>query len=78
MSAVALRGASAVVGVHELHYKRGQAPAGELRMTLEAIVGACADAGISPRELDGFVSYAGGGHDGATIGGALEIGRAHV
>ncbi|MCF3939648.1 thiolase C-terminal domain-containing protein [Gordonia tangerina] len=73
MSAIALRGTSAVVGVSDLHYKRGEAPHGELRMTLEAIVSACTDAGISPRELDGFVSYAGGGHDGATIGGALGV-----
>jgi acetyl-CoA acetyltransferase len=73
MSGIALRGATAVVGISELHYKRGAAPHGELRMTLEAIVAACADAGISPRELDGFVSYAGGGHDGATIGGALGV-----
>ena len=73
MSGIAMRGAAAVVGVSELHYKRGEAPHGELRMTLEAIVSACADAGISPRELDGFVSYAGGGHDGAIIGGALGV-----
>ncbi|AZG47699.1 thiolase C-terminal domain-containing protein [Gordonia insulae] len=73
MSGIALRGTTAVVGVSELHYKRGEAPHGELRMTLEAVVSACTDAGISPRELDGFVSYAGGGHDGATIGGALGV-----
>jgi acetyl-CoA acetyltransferase len=73
MSAIDLRGAAAVVGTSELHYKRGQSPYGEFRMTLEAIVAACADAGISPRELDGFVSYAGGGQDGAMIGGALMV-----
>ncbi|MFI5717470.1 thiolase C-terminal domain-containing protein [Nocardia sp. NPDC051750] len=73
MTGSLLRGAAAVVGVADLHYKRGAAPHGELRMTLEAIVAACADAGISPRELDGFVSYAGGGHDGAILGGALGV-----
>ena len=73
MSALTMRGAAAVVGVSELHYRRGEAPAGELRMTLEAILAACSDAGISPRELDGFESYAGGGHDGAVIGGALGV-----
>jgi acetyl-CoA acetyltransferase len=73
MSALTMRGAAAVVGVSELHYRRGEAPAGELRLTLEAILAACSDAGISPRELDGFVSYAGGGHDGAVIGGALGV-----
>ncbi|MEU4311043.1 transporter [Nocardia sp. NPDC024068] len=73
MSTGSLRGAAAVVGIADLHYKRGEAPHGELRMTLESIVAACADAGISPRELDGFVSYAGGGHDGAILGGALGV-----
>ncbi|MEV5835916.1 transporter [Nocardia sp. NPDC052112] len=73
MSANMLRGAAAVIGIAEQHYRRGEAPHGELRMTLEAITAACADAGISPRELDGFVSYAGGGHDGAVLGGALGV-----
>ncbi|MGV9733139.1 thiolase C-terminal domain-containing protein [Rhodococcus aetherivorans] len=73
MSANIMRGATAVVGVAEQHYKRGEAPHSEKRMTLEVILRACADAGISPREIDGFVSYAGGANDGAIIGGALLI-----
>ncbi|MEU2002384.1 thiolase C-terminal domain-containing protein [Rhodococcus sp. NPDC019627] len=73
MSANIMRGAAAVVGVAEQHYKRGEAPHSEKRMTLEVILRACADAGISPREIDGFVSYAGGANDGAIIGGALLI-----
>ena len=73
MSSIALRGAAAVVGVAEHHYRQGEGPHGEQRMTLEAIVAACADAGISPREIDGFVSYAGGSNDGAVIGGALMV-----
>jgi acetyl-CoA acetyltransferase len=73
MSVVEMRGAAAVVGMSEKHYKRGQSPHGEFRMTLEAIVAACADAGISPKDVDGFVSYAGGGQDGAMLGGALMV-----
>ncbi|TQC48070.1 transporter [Rhodococcus sp. WS4] len=73
MSANIMRGAAAVVGVAEQHYKRGEAPHSEKRMTLEVILRACADAGIGPREIDGFVSYAGGANDGAIIGGALLI-----
>ncbi|PQP25419.1 thiolase C-terminal domain-containing protein [Rhodococcus opacus] len=73
MSANIMRGAAAVVGVAEQHYRRGEAPHSEKRMTLEVILQACADAGISPREIDGFVSYAGGASDGAIIGGALLI-----
>ncbi|MBM7367389.1 thiolase C-terminal domain-containing protein [Gordonia hydrophobica] len=68
-----LRGAAAVVGVADHHYPRGEAPYGELPMTLEAIVAACRDAGIDPHEVDGFVSYAGGGFDGATVGAALGV-----
>ncbi|MEO3787243.1 hypothetical protein ABGB12_28285 [Actinocorallia sp. B10E7] len=73
MSTASMRGAAAVVGVADLHYKRGQAPAGEHRMTLEAILEACRDAGISPREIDGFVSYAGGELSGPVLGADLGI-----
>ncbi|UYP18673.1 transporter [Rhodococcus sp. Z13] len=73
MSGRGMRGAAAVVGVAEQHYRRGEAPHGEKRMTLQAILAACADAGIDPRQIDGFVSYAGGSNDGAILGGALMI-----
>ncbi|KSZ60008.1 transporter [Rhodococcus pyridinivorans KG-16] len=73
MRADIMRGAAAVVGIAEQHYRRGEAPHSEKRMTLEVILEACADAGINPREIDGFVSYAGGPNDGAIIGGALLI-----
>ncbi|MDI9949312.1 MULTISPECIES: thiolase C-terminal domain-containing protein [Rhodococcus] len=66
-----LRGAAAVVGASEFHYKRGESPASELRMTLRAIVEAAADAGVSPREIDGFVSYGGGDNDGTVVGASL-------
>src|SRR5574340_183854 len=66
-----LRGAAAVVGVSEFHYKRGESPDGELRMTLRAIVEAAADAGVSPRDIDGFVSYGGGDNDGTVVGASL-------
>lgn len=66
-----LRGAAAVVGVSEFHYKRGESPDSELRMTLRAIVEAAADAGVSPRDIDGFVSYGGGENDGTVVGASL-------
>lgn len=68
-----MRGAAAVVGIAEVHYKRGEAPHSEQRMTLSTILAACRDAGISPREIDGFVSYAGGANDGAILGAALMV-----
>jgi len=54
-----LRGATAVVGIGQTpYYKRGTAPDPELKLCLRAIVAACDDAGIDPRDIDGFVSYA--------------------
>ena len=53
-----LRGAAAVVGIAQTPlYKRGTSPDPEMKLCLRAIVDACADAGISPRDVDGFVSY---------------------
>ncbi|MDT2006093.1 transporter [Rhodococcus opacus] len=73
MNTVETRGAAAVVGVAEQHYRRGESPHSEKYLILDTILAACADAGISPREIDGFVSYAGGPNDGAIIGAALMI-----
>lgn len=42
-------------------------------MVLRAILEACADAGISPREIDGFCSYAGGENSGPVLGSELGI-----
>ncbi|HTK63618.1 MAG TPA: transporter [Pseudonocardia sp.] len=54
----ALRGATAVVGIGQTPlYKRGTSPDPELKLCLRAIVAACEDAGIDPRDVDGFVSY---------------------
>ncbi|CAM3417439.1 Acetyl-CoA acetyltransferase [Nocardioides dubius] len=68
-----MRGASAVVGVSEFHYPRGKAPSGERQMILRAILEACADAGISPREVDGFCSYAGGDNSGPVLASDLGV-----
>lgn len=68
-----MRGATAVVGLADLHYKRGEGPGSDLHMTLEAILAACADAGISPREIDGFTSFAGGDVSGPVLGAQLGI-----
>ncbi len=69
----AMRGATAVVGISEFHYPRGKAPVGERAMVLRAIIEACADAGISPREIDGFTSYAGGDNSGPVLASELGI-----
>ncbi|MEU1275543.1 transporter [Streptomyces sp. NPDC005799] len=67
------RAATAVVGVADLHFPRGAAPAGERELVLEAILAACADAGISPRDIDGFTSYAGGEHSGPVLAADLGV-----
>ena len=38
-------------------YRRGTAPVGERGLCLEAVIGACEQAGIDPRDVDGVVSY---------------------
>lgn len=58
MSDRTLRGKVAVVGVGETpYYRHGQAPDPEFVMCLKAILAACADAGLDPRDIDGFASY---------------------
>ncbi len=67
-----LRSRTAVVGVGETaYYKRGQAPDAEFKLALEAIVSACADAGIHPRDIDGFASFSNDRNDPSQLAAAL-------
>ena len=52
-----LYGSTAVAGVGIKQYKRGGAPLPERSVLVDAILDACADAGLDPAEVDGFVSY---------------------
>jgi len=53
-----LRGRVAVIGIGETeYYRHGASPDPEFKLALKAILAACADAGIDPREIDGFSSY---------------------
>ena len=57
-SGYGLRGQTAIAGGGETtYYKRGQSPDPEFVLVLKAILAACTDAGINPREIDGFCSY---------------------
>lgn len=49
----------AVAGIGVRQYKRGGSPDPEQGVLIHAIVEACADAGLDPAEVDGFVSYGG-------------------
>jgi acetyl-CoA acetyltransferase len=72
MSPRTLRGRSAVIGIGETtYYKRGQAPDAEFKLALEAIVNACVDAGIHPREIDGFASFSNERSDPSQLAAAL-------
>lgn len=53
----AINGAVSVVGCGLRQYKRGAAPMAEQGVLVGAIIDACADAGIDPSDIDGFVSY---------------------
>lgn len=67
-----LRGRTAVVGIGQTPlYKRGTAPDPEMKLCLRAIVAACEDAGISPRDVDGFVSYGSERNEGQKLMPAL-------
>ncbi|MET0364471.1 MAG: transporter [Sphingobium sp.] len=67
-----MRGRIAAVGVGETpYYRHGSAPGDEQMLTLRAIVAACEDAGIDPRDVDGFASYADDRNAGHTLIRAL-------
>lgn len=66
------RGETAVIGVGETtYYKRGQSPDSEFKLTLIAILAACKDAGIDPKEIDGFSSYSNDRNDPTRLAAAL-------
>ena len=72
MAAGTLRGSVAVVGVGETpYYKRGDAPDAEAKLALKAILAACEDAGISPRDVDGFASFSNDRNDPSRMAAAL-------
>ena len=69
-----IRGRVAIVGVGETaYYKHGQAPEPEVKLALQAILAACADAGIDPRAIDGFASYSNDRNDPSRLAAALGI-----
>ncbi len=69
-----LRGKVVLAGIGETtYYKHGQAPASEFQLALEAILKACHDAGVDPREVDGFSSYSNDRNDPSRIAAALGL-----
>ncbi len=69
-----LRGRVAIAGVGETtYYKRGQSPDPEFKLVLQAILNACADGGISPRDIDGFCSFSNDRSTPARLANALGL-----
>jgi acetyl-CoA acetyltransferase len=74
MAVRSLRGRVAVVGVGETgYYRHGQAPEPEFKLCLEAILAACEDAGIDPKNIDGFASYSNDRNDPPALAVALGV-----
>jgi acetyl-CoA acetyltransferase len=70
----AIRGKVAVVGIGETtYYKHGRAPEPEFALALKAILAACEDAGLDPRQVDGFASYSNDRNDPSRIAAALGL-----
>ncbi len=72
MSRRTLRGAAVVAGIGETtYYKHGQSPDPEFKLALTAILNAAKDAGIDPKDIDGFASYSNDRNDPSRIAAAL-------
>jgi len=72
MSENTIKDKVAIVGIGETtYYKRGGAPVAEFQLVLEAILKAAEDAGIDPRDIDGYASYSNDRNDPPRLASAL-------
>ena len=63
-----------MIGIGETeYYRHGQSPDAEFKLALKAILNACHDAGLDPREIDGFASYGDDRSDASRLAAALGI-----
>jgi len=71
-----LRGRVAVIGIGETaYYRHGGSPDAEFKLALKAILAACGDAGLDPREIDGFASYSEERSEASRLAAALGVRR---
>jgi len=71
---LALRGSVAVVGAGQTpYYKRGESPRSTKALVLEALIEAARDAGIDPREIDGFASWGDDPSEGTHVATTLGV-----
>lgn len=74
MTRQTFRGRTAIVGVGQSrYYKRGQSPDPAFVLTLQAILGACADAGLDPKAIDGFASFSNDRNEPIRLSAALGV-----
>jgi acetyl-CoA acetyltransferase len=74
MSETNFRGKTAIVGVGQsIYYKRGQSPDPAVVLSLKAILAACADAGIDPKDIDGFASFSNDSSEALRLSAALGL-----
>jgi enamine deaminase RidA (YjgF/YER057c/UK114 family) len=74
MTERSLRGRVAIVGIGESAYhKHGRSPDPEFKLALQAILAACRDAGLDPKEVDGFASFSDDRNDASRLAAALGI-----
>src|SRR4051812_895119 len=67
-----LRGQVMIAGIGETpYYKHGQSPDSEFKLELLAILAAAKDAGINPKDIDGFASYSNDRSDPSRLAAAL-------
>jgi hypothetical protein len=67
-----LRGRVVVVSIGETDYCRhGASSDAEFKLALKAILAACDDAGLDPRDIDGFASYSDDRSDASRLATAL-------
>lgn len=70
-----MHGQAVVAGVGEsVYYKRGEAPVSEFQLACIAIRNAIEDAGLSPKDVDGFVTYMDDRNEPVRLSAALGTG----
>src|SRR6266446_9467749 len=71
-----LKGRVAVIGIGETeYYRHGASTDAEFKLALKAILAACQEAGLAPREIDGFASFSDDRSDASRLAAALGIHR---
>ena len=74
MAKSTFRGTVAVAGIGQSeYYRHGKSPDPEVVLGFKAILAACEDAGIDPRDIDGFASYSFDRNDPIRLAAALGI-----